>query len=403
MGGIGEHFKDIKAHRKRKRGAQLVKANKKSKRNEGPPPRRCWDWMITTGNCHYAKNRSSFKEYRRVGKRVPSGIIEGISTFVAGVGTIELKVQTTRERGSPVRTLVLRDVLHIPEANCNGFSVAVYHTLHGGSTSLGREPSGTDSEYQPLWCSEGFKGLNKLVLAGNPQGESYLGDGIKMLSMHIGCEDLEEIIGPRQGRDEEGSEEQLPEYVLPDRPCMDWVVVSGNCHYARDKSFFKDYREVGVSAQNYAALADMVYVAGIGTVEIKVQARREAGSPIRTLVLKNVLHVPDAICNGFAFIEYHKFHGRKNTRDPSQGLDGDGQALWCSEPTQGVDRRLVLPGQPGSKLSRNSDLQSPNIYIEDEDMLEITGGSDYSDDDDVCDDDSALEFLKRAFAGISAQ
>lgn len=45
----------------------------------------------------------------------------------------------------------------------------------------------------------------------------------------------------------------------------------------------------------------MVYVAGIGTVELKVQALRETGSPIRTLVLKNVLHVLDAICNRFAF------------------------------------------------------------------------------------------------------
>lgn len=198
MGEIGEHYRDLREHRKRKRDAQIAKAIKKTKPTDEPPRRRCWDWMITTGNCHYAKNRSSFKEYRRVGKSVPNGIIEGITTFIAGCGTVELKVQTSREEGSSVRTLVLEDVVHIPEAKCNGFSVAVYHTLHGGSTRLGREPSGRDEEYRPLWCSEEFKGLNKLVLAGNPQGESYLGDGVKMLSMYIRDEDLEEIVGPRE-------------------------------------------------------------------------------------------------------------------------------------------------------------------------------------------------------------
>jgi hypothetical protein len=198
MGEIGEYHKDIKAHRWRKREVKDTKRNQKRKRTDEPPRRRCWDWMITTGNCHYAKNRSSFKEYRRVGKSIQNGVIEGMTTFVAGVGTVELKVQTTHEEGSPIRTLVLEAVLHIPDAKCNGFSVAVYHTVHGGSTRLGLEPSGTDEEYKPLWCGEQFKGLAKLVLEGNPQGESYLGDGIKMLSMYIGDKDLEEIVGPRE-------------------------------------------------------------------------------------------------------------------------------------------------------------------------------------------------------------
>lgn len=139
----------------------------------------------------------------------------------------------------------------------------------------------------------------------------------------------------------------------------------------KDRSSFKSYRKVGISAQNYAALADMVYVAGVGTVELEVQALREAGSPMRTLVLKNVLHIPDAICNGFGFIEYHKFYGSLNRRNTSQGLDEDGNALWCSRLFQGVAHRLVLPGRSRSKSYSNYDLQSLDVYIENEDMLEI--------------------------------
>lgn len=112
----------------------------------------------------------------------------------------------------------------------------------------------------------------------------------------------------------------------------------------------------------------MVYVAGIGTVELKVQALRETGSPIRTLVLKNVLHVLDAICNGFAFIEYHKFYGGENRRNTSEGLDEEGKPLWCSKLFQGVARRLVLPGKPRSKSYSNYDLQSLDVYIENEDI-----------------------------------
>ena len=121
---------------------QLRNPTKKQISDE-PPRRRCWDWMITFGNCHYAKNRSSFKEYRRVGKSSETSVVEGTTTFIAGVRTVELKVQTSHDKRSLIQTLVLEDVLHIPDANCNSFSIPVYHTLHGGSTRLGK-PSGTD-------------------------------------------------------------------------------------------------------------------------------------------------------------------------------------------------------------------------------------------------------------------
>lgn len=149
------------------------------------------------------------------------------------------------------------------------------------------------------------------------------------------------------------------------------MVVSVNCGYAKDRSSFKTYRKVGISVQNYAAVSDMVHVAGIGTVELEVQAFRETGSPMRNLMMEKVLHIPDAICNGFAFIEYHKLIGSPNRFNTSEGVDEKGIALWCSRLFQGVARRLVLPGKSRSKSYSNFDLQSVDVYIENEDMLEI--------------------------------
>ncbi|EEA23556.1 hypothetical protein TMatcc_002433 [Talaromyces marneffei ATCC 18224] len=140
MGEIGAHYKDLKAYRKRKREGKDTKTNNKKKRTDEPRRRRCWDWMITTGNCHYAKNRSSFKEYRRVGKSIPNGVIEGILTFIAGVGSVELRVRTAYEERSSVRTLVLQDVLHIPvelkvqnlhEKNSPIRTLVLKNVLHG--------------------------------------------------------------------------------------------------------------------------------------------------------------------------------------------------------------------------------------------------------------------------------
>ncbi|KAG9235676.1 hypothetical protein BJ875DRAFT_494798 [Amylocarpus encephaloides] len=43
---------------------------------------RCNDWVLVGGECHYAKDRTSFKEYRSINGT--EGII--------GVGTVELEV-----------------------------------------------------------------------------------------------------------------------------------------------------------------------------------------------------------------------------------------------------------------------------------------------------------------------
>ncbi|KAJ9209828.1 hypothetical protein DTO166G4_8578 [Paecilomyces variotii] len=181
MGEIGEYWRDVKAHRKEQKLAN-------------PPRRRCWDWMLVSGDCHYARNRSSFKEYRRVGRTVRTTMFPG-DIYVAGVGTVELMVRSSPKKGSPARRLILHDVLHIPNAVCNGFCFGVYHFRFGGSTRFGEDcMQSNDAEGHPLWFGEKFHGLERLALDGNPQGETLLSDGPKFLSLYIRPEDLEEIL-----------------------------------------------------------------------------------------------------------------------------------------------------------------------------------------------------------------
>lgn len=55
--------------------------------------------------------------------------------------------------------------------------------------------SGTDEQNRPLWCSQPLCGLERLVQAGAPQGESYPEDGASYaLSMYINKGDLQEIL-----------------------------------------------------------------------------------------------------------------------------------------------------------------------------------------------------------------
>ncbi|KAL2825866.1 hypothetical protein BJY01DRAFT_241473 [Aspergillus pseudoustus] len=146
----------------------------KQKKERGPEGR-CWDWMIACGDSHYAKNRASFVAYSRIARRFETTMLSG-TVFVEGVGTVELRVRSSPEEGAPTRTLVLENVLHVPNALCNGFAVNVWFQECGGAS-------------EPYWYAVPFKDLEKLVLAGDPQGESYLDDGPTLLTGEEGEED----------------------------------------------------------------------------------------------------------------------------------------------------------------------------------------------------------------------
>ncbi len=71
---------------------------------------------------------SAFKTYRRLAKTVRTrNIFAGRrDTFVAGVGTVELKVCTSSDEGSSNGVLALENVLHVPGAACHGFNSRRY-------------------------------------------------------------------------------------------------------------------------------------------------------------------------------------------------------------------------------------------------------------------------------------
>jgi hypothetical protein len=148
--------------------SRIMKTQKKAKKLAQPQQRRCWDWMIVSGTCNYAKNRSSFKTYRRI-----QGTAGGAP--VIGIGTVELQVR--RSPGSKeTGPLLLENVLHIPSASCNGLNALGRPgrdvTFKGDLAQGFDRPGG-----QPMWYATTYCGLWRLALAGNPQGASYLREG----------------------------------------------------------------------------------------------------------------------------------------------------------------------------------------------------------------------------------
>lgn len=178
MGEIGEHWRDVKAHRKQE---QLKYQHKAASQ-----PKPCYDWMIVSG-CHYARDRTSFKTYRPI-----RGTAQGMR--VEGIGTVELEI--VRAPNNPqTHTLVLENVLHIVGAIYNGFSSA----LVGGSQSW---PSygtqGLDERGEPVYYGTKFCGLTRLVLAGHPRGGSPFAENYReghsyMLSIHLSDEEARHI------------------------------------------------------------------------------------------------------------------------------------------------------------------------------------------------------------------
>jgi len=157
MGEMGDLYRDLKERRKKQK-------QKKLERESNPPPqrRRCWDWIVVGGDYHYAKNRSSFKEYHRIKAKV------GL-TRVIGIGTIEILVE---RKDSMPYMLVLEDVLHTPSAVCNGFNPTL--TEHRQIWTASDTVEGRDAKGESLWHARNFFGLPRLVIVNNPEGDSMI-------------------------------------------------------------------------------------------------------------------------------------------------------------------------------------------------------------------------------------
>ncbi|PYH86823.1 hypothetical protein BO82DRAFT_388413 [Aspergillus uvarum CBS 121591] len=183
----------------------------KRARTDPTAHRICYDWMIVQGNCHYARDRAAFTSYRPVTTvRLQTNIFNPMEELeVAGVGTVEIPVARSLAPSSSdhnpfapdnnTHTLVLENVLHIPEAVCNGFNPLLY----GSSMSCTAESwTGADRAGTPLWVATPFAGGSRLVLAGaavqlqHQQGVSELIAGrYYTLSLYISPAEKAELMG----------------------------------------------------------------------------------------------------------------------------------------------------------------------------------------------------------------
>lgn len=144
------------------------------------------------GTNHYAKNRSAFLTYRRAPCKIGR-------TRVLGVGTVKLDLVRSPKDPSTY-TLILHDVLHIPEAVCNGISINP-DFMGAGNYGISWDDKriyDADTE-EPCWYAKAFHddGSMRCVLAGDPRGTTFLEkDGSYALSVNASDEELE-VLGRR--------------------------------------------------------------------------------------------------------------------------------------------------------------------------------------------------------------
>ncbi|KAL4913084.1 hypothetical protein BDW62DRAFT_205888 [Aspergillus aurantiobrunneus] len=168
-------------------------SRRKKTRVVHPSAQICRDWMIVSGNCHYARDKASFTTYTPATATVKSNIFNPYDEIhVAGCGTVHLPVPRAPNDPS-THVLVLDGVLHIPEAICNGFNPL----LVGSSMSCLRDYwEGADRCGQPMWFALPFAGLGRLVLGPGLDGESDLIEGRHYtLSLYISPEERGAIMG----------------------------------------------------------------------------------------------------------------------------------------------------------------------------------------------------------------
>lgn len=137
--------------------------------NNNNSSQRCWDWMMVGGTNHYAKNRSAFLTYRRAPCKIGR-------TRILGVGTVKLDLVRS-PRDPSTYTLILHDVLHIPDAVCNGISINPDFMGAGnyGISWCDKRIYDADTE-EPCWYAKAFHddGSMRCVLAGDPKGATFL-------------------------------------------------------------------------------------------------------------------------------------------------------------------------------------------------------------------------------------
>lgn len=117
---------------------------------------------------------------------------------VLGIGTVNLQVVRGPE-DTRTNTLVLENVLHIPEAICNGISIDQYFTSHPDYDFSFRDGTVCRRDNrEPVWYGRDHSKSSirkRVVLAGDPKGgESNFEKGvIYSLSVWASDDELDEL------------------------------------------------------------------------------------------------------------------------------------------------------------------------------------------------------------------
>ncbi|PYI02959.1 hypothetical protein BO78DRAFT_375932 [Aspergillus sclerotiicarbonarius CBS 121057] len=155
--------------------------------------RLCHDWMIVQGNVHYARDRAHFTSYRPVTLRLKNNIFNPTEELqVAGIGTVQIPAVRSLDNPFDTHTLTLDNVLHIPEAVCNGFNPLLY----GSSMSCSETAwTGADRDGRMMWVARPFRGGARMVLGGGLSGESEIIEGrYYTLSLYVSGEEREGLV-----------------------------------------------------------------------------------------------------------------------------------------------------------------------------------------------------------------
>ena len=140
-----------------------------------PKKKQCHDWIFSTAsNVHIAIDRASFKTYTSLKSYVLT-VSDQRQVAVRGIGTAEIKLK--REPGGrDNHTVILENVLHVPDWLCNVFSDTYFmpaSKYEHAWTEFGVSFFARDEEvFKPWGYTENFCGLDRLVLSKNHQGRS---------------------------------------------------------------------------------------------------------------------------------------------------------------------------------------------------------------------------------------
>lgn len=124
----------------------------------------------------------------------------------------------------------------------------------------------------------------------------------------------------------------------------DWILISGNTHYARDRASFKDYTAINtIVGENRVLGIGVVELAVVRSPPLNLSGFPMANPGASKLILADVLHMPDMVCNGICSM----LLGGRQFPGPNGSILGyqHGRRAYYSLPFYGADRvRVVAPG-----------------------------------------------------------